>query len=232
MWLARGLRVASREGYKYHAQHAWQWQALAARPIYNASPRGPFMVFQKYMSELGVEFHAPWTLIWNESAVHLLETPLPALAAFIRRVLQHHMVRQAERRTRLVGLTECDHTVTAASVRKRETPFRGALVALLSDAVWTQRRKHVARLATSDKCLFCEDGTEDLDHLLYRCPHWEQYRCCDAETLAFLQTSQPATKYCFHCPRTAPEDVKNRWGSIQGYFSCLVDARMKASHGA
>eukprot|EP00971_Amphidinium_carterae_P229762 4559093-Amphidinium_carterae.2 len=114
MWLARGLRVAAIEGTRFHAQFAWE--ALARSRIANRKPRGPYMVFSAYMNELGVKFEPSWTISWHDSSVHMLNTPLNDIARFLRRAMQAHALQQAERRTRLVGVS---HRKRVRSYRQR-----------------------------------------------------------------------------------------------------------------
>ena len=101
----------------------------------------------------------------------------------LREAIRNVIVKRAEnQRTHMQGLAGVDRRRTARYTWKEGHHLRPWVVMLVTDAVWTQRKRFLAGFVPSPECPYCRGKEEDLRHLLYECPRWEQIRGALGET--------------------------------------------------
>lgn len=87
------------------------------------------------------------------------------------------------------------------------TPLHaGVMRSAIAGAVWTQDRRHRARMVPSPLCPHCDQQVpEDLPHLWWTCPKWEKIRQQHSKALTLRRSTWPA---CLGCCGIIPDDLR------------------------
>ena len=90
----------------------------------------------------------------------------------------------------------------------QHTPSRllaGVIRWAIAGAFWTQDRRYRARMVSSPLCPHCDQGVaEDLAHLWWGCPKWEDIRQIHAQAVALRQADWPP---CLDSCGIIPDDL-------------------------
>ena len=109
---------------------------------------------------------------------------------------------------------------------KTKSAVRSEMIMLTCDGVWTQRKKMIAGLIPSDACPWCGQP-ENLQHLLYECPHWCTYRDAFRKHIPMLQGGTPCRALCLVPDEGVPGSDLRQWEGILQGASALLRTRLQ-----
>ena len=165
-------------GLQKHPQTKDMWQALYMHDRVGPTGRGgPIQTTKSILNALEVtQDHGG--LIWtqDDQSVHLIETERPKILHFLRCVIRKRMAqRVAATRPHLEGLLETNLEESRKLTKKRGFKYRTELIAVLTDGIWTNRKKHLCGYRPDQKCAFCGSEVENVPHILYDCARWQEH---------------------------------------------------------
>ena len=100
------------------------------------------------------------------------------------------------------------------------------MVMITCDGIWTQRRKMIAGLITSDACPWCGQP-ENIQHLLYECPQWRAYRDAFRTHIPMLQSGPPCRALCLIPDDAVTDSDLKKWEGILQGAAVLLRTRLQ-----
>ena len=162
-------------------------------------PRGPVGVWGEYLVRLGVEQQGnAWKHIPTGDESAWRSSEWGKVTHFLRNAIRWRLLeRAARKRGHFEGAPDSDIGVTTKIIRDRTTTHQGELYALLSDGIWTQRRRAAAGWVEQATCPFCDWGVEEnLEHPIHECPAWGRFRTWSLAFSGELKTQSRAARLC------------------------------------
>ena len=90
-----------------------------------------------------------------------------------------------------------DKELTTRLLNKSHSRDQGILRKIIACAVWCQtKRSHLPRNNGARMCEHCDEGVEDLRHLFWGCPAWENVRAKYCEDMEYI-LSTPNSLLCY-----------------------------------
>ena len=204
------------------------WDALIGLPPQKPS-RGPCSTLKIYLERLGVVLQEDGQVITHlrTGSCRWLCCPLEEFRHFLRSLLrQFHLSRAVKSRPVLEGIEGLDIKRTAAVYRAGTFPLRAELAAILTDGIWTQTRKHQARLVDSGVCRACSLGVpETPEHIWQQCPAWVEWRTCPPRVWQAWNGLPTYSKRCLICPLDCDDDIRKCWSDLQKQSALILQKR-------
>ena len=171
MAVADGLRC------NRQARQWWDYMLNLSNPRCVA-PRGPYATSLIYMERHSLRMIQSGLALSHPACgdCRWLDCPREELAHFLRTVTRNTLLTRAqEKRQVLRGIVGCDIPSTTKMWRQQEQPFQQGLAAILTDGLWTMRRK--SKVDGGDGvCRACGASIEDVRHVWLDCPAWHTQR--------------------------------------------------------
>ena len=205
------------------------WEQLSQETL-RPKPQGPRRTYLQALEQLGIREGDIWNLQHDQlGTLRVLEAEWREIKTYLIQAVRRVLISEAEqRRRRFGGLTSTDTEVTARIFRQKWIPHRHEVIAVVCDALWTERRKYVAGKAESDECPWCPGEVENPEHVFYRCPQWETDRVLLRQYAGELEGASVSTRQCGHAPAGLSEVMKNDWSRIQLEMGRIWSQRMMA----
>ena len=222
-----GHIVALSEALRMRLQARDIWNLLRDCPIQRPA-RGPWATMVLYLERLqieirqgGFELHHPR---WG--GCEWLNAPIESLKHFLRTLVRDFHLRKAERsRPSLEGICQLDIRNTAQVYRKGTFPLRAELATILTDGVWSETRKHQAKLVPSGTCKACGLQPETAFHIWAECSAWRQWRTFPSHLFRAWTLLPRFATQCLVCPQDCPEDLRSQWGLLQKQCALILQKR-------
>lgn len=152
--------------------------------------QGSFLsVLQKTLDNIGVSWYGTYKLSTHETSIlDLLDPEPPAFKHHLRTCLRHFVLRTStayNARLDMQGGATLNYEANVTLLQQRGKKLacqltffqQNSLRNILTGAVYTQERLFKANCAASPTCCWCESGEdEDLEHLFWVCPAWQDHR--------------------------------------------------------
>jgi hypothetical protein len=152
--------------------------------------QGSFLsVLQKTLDNIGVSWYGPYKLSTHETSIlDLLDPEPPAFKHHLRTCLRHFVLRTNtayNARLDMQGGATLNYEANVTLLQQRGKKLacqltffqQNSLRNILTGAVYIQERLFKANCAASPTCCWCESGEdEDLEHLFWVCPAWQDHR--------------------------------------------------------
>ena len=218
-------------GLQKHPQNKERWQALYMLDRAGPNGRGgPIQTTKRILDALEVtQDHGG--LIWtqDDQSVHLIETERPKILHFLRSAIRKRMAQKAvAARPHLEGLLETNLEETRKLIKKRGYKYRTELIAVLTDGIWTNRKKHLCGYRPDQKCAFCGSDVENVPHILYDCPRWQEHWGELGRLKEEIKTLPRCAVWCGHRMKGLPEHLAQNWTKIQKIMATIVHERLNA----
>ena len=189
---------------------------------------GPKKVAREIMETLAIidSGKGQWDIAGQQ--MDILHEPIPKISHALREACRLYMIGQASRKRRhLGGIENVDRRLTARYTWKEGSPLRPWIIMLVSDAVWTQRKRFLAGCEKDSACPCCTAGVEeDLEHLFYGCEAWANHRRTWSECIPHLREESSCTRLCGVATKEMHPEVTRKWGEIQVALAEILHKRM------
>ena len=193
--------------------------------------RGPCQLFNQLLEQLACQHSREGILFPG------MENPIPfeekaKLGHHLRACLRDRLVNSACRKRKNLALEgfRPNLEVTQKLYRRRFVQDRSGLVALLTDGVITAERS-VHMNSGSKQCPFCQAEVEDVEHVLWKCPKWTQYRKLSPEVQTAVAALPPAARRCGVGCLGMSQLLCSSWDKIQKQCAKIIVAHQAATCG-
>ena len=145
----------------------------------------------------------------------MLACEWPKLMHVLRCQLRKWFASWAQKsRLNLEGLEEADLELARALTKQVGSLFRGEMIAIGADAIWTNQSKAQAKLIEKPGCYWSGE-CEDVPHILFKCKRWEEQREKIRDMIAYVLEGPPCERHCLIPRRNMHPRMKKRWGTVQ-----------------
>ena len=218
MQMARGLASqTNREAF----------QELSEAPA-RLRPRGPAQTLSTLLNELGATLSQDFVF---DFGIHgsASASELKKLGHVVREALRHRLITQIVTKRKNLNLDghQVDLNVTTRYYRSQIVKFRAGLVALLCDGVLTRERIAHMHEGNTTVCSFCGHPREDIEHVLWSCPRWDEYRRLGPDVTREILSLPPAARRCSYALLGMTSRLAHTWRKYQEQASQIVELHQK-----
>ena len=219
-------------GLRDNGEARKMWGSIEDQQEERRTHMGPYKMARDYLLTLQIETQERgMTWRWEDTYTHVLRTPKEAFRHMLRETIRAWLARKATTcRPHLHGLMDMNLEASRSLTKEKGFPQRQALIALMADGVWTNRKKFLCGFRPDETCSYCQAPSETVRHILYECPRWQAHWKDLRGEIDMISSLPPAASQCGLRPKNPPSRLKDRWKEVQACMAMIIHERMEEEH--